>query len=63
MIYTLTREERPWALGEAWGKRELGVPRPGTYRNVLTGEIFQATEKLALSEVFAHFPLALLLRE
>ncbi len=63
LSYTLTREKRPWALGEVWGSRELTLPRPGTYRNVLTGEVFEVREKLALAALFAHFPLALLLLE
>ncbi|MGI8746943.1 MAG: malto-oligosyltrehalose synthase, partial [Deinococcus sp.] len=61
---SLTREKQPWALGEAWGKRELTLPESGKYRNVLTGEVFSVRgHKLALSRLFAHFPLALLLRE
>ncbi|WP_407539197.1 malto-oligosyltrehalose synthase [Deinococcus radiomollis] len=63
LSYTLTREKQPWALGEVWGSRELTLPRPGTYRNVLTGEVFEVQEKLALAELFANFPLALLLLE
>ncbi|WP_407570928.1 malto-oligosyltrehalose synthase [Deinococcus altitudinis] len=63
LSYTLTREKQPWALGEVWGSRELTLPRPGTYRNVLTGEVFEVQEKLALAALFAHFPLALLLLE
>ncbi|MGY2892147.1 malto-oligosyltrehalose synthase [Deinococcus sp. UYEF24] len=63
LTYTLTREKQPWALGETWGSRELTLPKPGTYRNVLTGEVFEVQEKLAMAELFAHFPLALLLLE
>ena len=61
LSYTLTREKQPWALGEVWESRELTLPRPGRYRNVLTGEVFEVREKLAMAELFAHFPLALLL--
>ncbi|WP_424949320.1 malto-oligosyltrehalose synthase [Deinococcus sp.] len=61
--YTLTREAQPWALSDAWVTRVLTVPRPGSYRNVLTGEVFEVAEKLTLSELFAHFPLALLVLE
>ena len=63
LSYTLTREKRPWALGDAWGRRELSLPAPGRYRNVLTGEVFEVRKRLALAELFAHFPLALLLLE
>ena len=61
LSYTLTHEKVPWALGEAWGRRELTLPGPGRYRNLLTGEAFEVTgTKLALAELYAHFPLALL---
>ncbi len=63
LTFTLTREKEPWALGEAWGRRELSLPQPGRYRNVLTGEVFEVEDKLALAELFAHFPLALLVLE
>ncbi|ULH15821.1 malto-oligosyltrehalose synthase [Deinococcus sp. KNUC1210] len=61
---TLTRERQPWPLGETWGKRELTLPSAGTWRNVLTGEVFRVRgKKLALAQLFEHFPLALLIRE
>ena len=61
---TLTRGRTTWALGEAWGKREVTLPEPGVWRNALTGERFRVRgRKVALAQVFAHFPLALLLRE
>ena len=63
LTYTLTREKLPWALGIAWGKRELTLPGSGRYRNVLTGETFTIRgKKLLLAELFAYFPLALLLK-
>ena len=63
LSYTLTREKQPWALGAAWGKRELALPEAGRYRNALTGETFTVRgKKLPLAELFAHFPLALLLK-
>ncbi len=63
LSYTLTREKQPWALGAAWGKRELTLPGAGRYRNALTGETFTVRgKKLLLAELFAHVPLALLLK-
>ncbi|GAA5513364.1 hypothetical protein Dcar01_02097 [Deinococcus carri] len=63
LTYTLTRERTPWALGEVWGNRQLTLPRPGTYENVLTGQRFQARgEKIPLARVLEGFPLALLVR-
>ncbi|EYB68802.1 malto-oligosyltrehalose synthase [Deinococcus phoenicis] len=61
--YTLTREGTPWARGETWGNRQLTLPRPGTYENVLTGQRFRArSEKIPLAKVLEEFPLALLVR-
>ncbi|WP_425147045.1 malto-oligosyltrehalose synthase [Deinococcus sp.] len=61
---TLTRERTPWALGDAWGKRELTLPGAGRWRNVLSGEEFRVRGKrLELAELFAHLPLALLIRQ
>lgn len=63
LTYSLTREKTPWALGEVWGNRQLTLPRPGTYENVLTGERVRARgEKIALAKVLEDFPLALLVR-
>ncbi|MDL2343189.1 malto-oligosyltrehalose synthase [Deinococcus sp. MIMF12] len=64
LTYTLTREKTPWALGEVWGNRQLTLPRPGTYRNVLTGERLRVRgEKVPVAKVLETFPLALLVRE
>ncbi|MEW6422142.1 MAG: malto-oligosyltrehalose synthase [Deinococcota bacterium] len=63
LTYTLTRERTPWALGETWGNRQLTLPRPGTYENVLTGERFRARgEKIPLAKVLEDVPLALLVK-
>ncbi len=57
-------ERAPWALGDAWGRRTLTLPRTGTYRNVLTGERLNArTLKVPLAKILEDFPLALLIRE
>lgn len=63
LTLTLTREKAPWALGEVWGNRQLSLPRPGTYENVLTGQRFRVRgEKIPLAKVLEEFPLALLVR-
>jgi (1->4)-alpha-D-glucan 1-alpha-D-glucosylmutase len=60
-------EELP--LGKnVWGDSGIVIPDEiagDKFRNIFTGEIIQATEKdeqrvLALSEVFAHFSVAML---
>ena len=64
LTLSLTRERAPWALGDAWGRRTLTLPRTGTYRNVLTGERLNArTLKVPLAKILEDFPLALLIRE
>jgi len=63
LTLTLTREKVPWALGEVWGNRQLTLPRPGSYENVLTGQRFRVRgEKIPLAKVLEEFPLALLVR-
>ncbi|MBB5235326.1 malto-oligosyltrehalose synthase [Deinococcus budaensis] len=64
LTLTLTREKAPWALGEVWGNRQLTLPRPGSYRNVLTGERLRVRgQKVPVAKVLETFPLALLVRE
>ncbi|ANE44936.1 malto-oligosyltrehalose synthase [Deinococcus puniceus] len=60
---SLTREKTPWAVGEVWGNRQLSMPRPGTYDNLLTGQTVRVRgDKVALGKVLEDFPLALLVR-
>jgi (1->4)-alpha-D-glucan 1-alpha-D-glucosylmutase len=63
LAYTLTRGERPWALGDVWGDRTLDVRHRGRYVNVFTGARVSLSGKVPLREVFAEFPLALFLQE
>ena len=63
LSYTLMkgREEPP--IGSVWGDAELSLPPASIgkrLRNVLTGEILTAGQSLLCREVFASFPLALL---
>ena len=63
---TLMRGKAQWPLGDAWGKNGLRIPGfAGTqYRNVFTGELLTVDEQgLALSEVFATFPVGLFVSE
>ena len=63
LTLSLTKEKTPWACGEVWGNRTLTLPGPGTYQNVLTGEVVRArTTKIPVAKVLEHFPLALLLK-
>jgi hypothetical protein len=50
-------------LGDVWGDERVRVPHAGTYRNVFTGEPLRVAGKARLADVFADFPVALLLRE
>ncbi|HEU4537509.1 MAG TPA: malto-oligosyltrehalose synthase, partial [Polyangiaceae bacterium] len=59
----LTRGDRPFPVGDAWGDRSLALPHSGRYRNALTGAMLEARGELALAEVFADFPVALLFLE
>ncbi len=63
LVHTLTRGEKPWALGDAWGDRTLEVRHGGRYVNVFTGAKLALGAEVRLAEVFADFPLALLLKE
>jgi maltooligosyltrehalose synthase len=53
-------------LGDAWGKDQLRVTAPSgtSYRNVFTGEtVTVAEDGIALSAIFANYPVALFLSE
>jgi (1->4)-alpha-D-glucan 1-alpha-D-glucosylmutase len=63
---TLMRSKLQLPLGEAWGKDQLLLPvsAGARYRNVFTDELVTVTEdRLALSTVFATYPVALLVSE
>jgi (1->4)-alpha-D-glucan 1-alpha-D-glucosylmutase len=63
---TLMRGKVQLPLGEAWGKDQLLLPvAPGAqYRNVFTDEtVTVAEDGLALSTVFAAYPVGLLVNE
>ena len=63
---TLMRGKVQLPLGESWGKDQVRVSvPPGTsYRNVFTGEtVTVAEDGIALSAIFANYPVALFLSE
>jgi (1->4)-alpha-D-glucan 1-alpha-D-glucosylmutase len=59
----LARVDRPFPVGDVWGTRSLALPHSGRYRNAFTGARLEARGELALAEVFADFPVALLFLE
>jgi (1->4)-alpha-D-glucan 1-alpha-D-glucosylmutase len=61
--YTLMHGEAKLPLGDVWGKRQFTLPSGAASRwtNIFTGEEVQAEgSNLRLSEVFKHFPVAVL---
>jgi (1->4)-alpha-D-glucan 1-alpha-D-glucosylmutase len=57
----ITRGKAPFPIGAVWGDRSVRVPSSGSYRNVLTDAVVRITGQVALAELFADFPVALLL--
>jgi (1->4)-alpha-D-glucan 1-alpha-D-glucosylmutase len=55
----LTRGEQPWPLGSVWGDQTLLVPA-GRYVDAFTRREFQTHGTLRFADIFATFPLALL---
>jgi (1->4)-alpha-D-glucan 1-alpha-D-glucosylmutase len=61
---TLMKGKLQWPLGDAWSNDRLRVPTGTTYRNTFTGEsITVAEDGVRLSDIFATYPVALLLSE
>ena len=61
--FRVTRGRTPWPLGACWQDQSLeGFGIRGTYQNVLSGEALHIGDSLALSTLFAHFPVAVLKR-
>jgi len=62
--YSMMKGEMRAPLGNVWGDAEMGLPpeAPDALLNVLTGEELRggAARSLLCREVFAHFPVALL---
>lgn len=61
--FRVTRGRSRWPLGAAWGERVLsGEGLTGSYRNVLTGRNVEVQDSVALAELFADLPIAVLVR-
>jgi (1->4)-alpha-D-glucan 1-alpha-D-glucosylmutase len=62
---TLMRGVSALPLGVAWKDWTLAIPPElqGKYRNIFTGETLMAEEALPLAQVFAGFPVAVLVRQ
>ncbi len=61
--FSLLKGQTQMPVGEVWGNTELTATRAGAdYENVFTGEVLRSsgTRTLLCSEVFARFPVALL---
>ena len=63
LSYVLTRGERPWPIGDVWKAEQLRLPDGGTYRDVFTGALLRISGSVRLSELFADFPVAVLMSE
>ena len=65
LSYTLMRGEIKAPLGEVWGDTEITLPPgvEGEFVNLYTGEVLRTspTRTLLSREVFASFPVALLI--
>jgi (1->4)-alpha-D-glucan 1-alpha-D-glucosylmutase len=61
--FRVTRGRLPWPLGSVWGDARLSGGGLGArYRNVFTGAAVECPGSLPLREVFADFPVAVLVR-
>jgi (1->4)-alpha-D-glucan 1-alpha-D-glucosylmutase len=61
--FRVTRGRAPWPLGALWrDERLIADTIAGSYRNVFTNERVESDGSLALSKLFSHFPIAVLLR-
>jgi (1->4)-alpha-D-glucan 1-alpha-D-glucosylmutase len=59
LAWKLTRGERRWPIGDAWGDRTIPLPG-GAWRDVLTGARHAVAGEAKLAEVLGSFPLAVL---
>jgi len=61
--FRVTRGRSAWPLAEIWGEQRVsGEGLSGSYRNLLTGRSVEVRGPLALSELFAELPVAVLVR-
>jgi isoamylase len=50
-------------LGKVWGSTVVRAGHPGRYENVLSGAVLDVGEEVRAAELFAEFPVALLVRK
>jgi glycogen operon protein len=62
LSFVRTRGDHRFPIGKAWGGDRIRMPYVGAYENLLTGERLEIRKDLPLADVFAHLPVALLLR-
>jgi (1->4)-alpha-D-glucan 1-alpha-D-glucosylmutase len=62
LSWKLTAGEHPWPIGPAWGARSLTLPAR-RWTNVFTGEKHEWSGDAPLRQVFASFPIAVLVAE
>ncbi|MET0792212.1 MAG: malto-oligosyltrehalose synthase, partial [Polyangiaceae bacterium] len=61
--FRATRGRTPWATGNVWLNQSVrGAGLVGAYRNLFTGQRLEAGGAMPLADVFAHLPLAVLVR-
>lgn len=60
--YRKTAGKVPFAVGDCWGEEKLRVPHGGVYEDVFTGRRVSIEGEVALAQLFAVLPVALLLR-
>jgi (1->4)-alpha-D-glucan 1-alpha-D-glucosylmutase len=63
LVHELTNAGDSWPLGSIWGNTELPIHHTGTYTNVFTGARLTVSRRLAVAELLAEFPIALLMKE
>ncbi|HEX7666002.1 MAG TPA: malto-oligosyltrehalose synthase, partial [Polyangiaceae bacterium] len=55
--------ENRWPLGDFWQDKKLRAAHRGRYVNVLTGAALEIGGPVPLAEIFADYPIAILLRQ
>jgi maltooligosyltrehalose synthase len=61
--FRITRGRSPWPIGAVWRDETLAFPAlRGKYQNVFTGALLAANGSLELAQIFADFPVAVLVR-
>ena len=56
------RAENRWPLGDFWGDEKIRIVHRGKYENLFTGTTLEVGASIPYAELFASFPVAVLLR-